>query len=124
MACINPSFPISFLFSSSTLEGVVAISIIPEKTCLGFSPICDRYALSHPQVPSVMFSDDSSKISRIEIATNVLSQALEKLHEHDYVSAQVMVAVASQVLEELQLDFDHHFQIEARLKQLLKSSCQ
>ncbi|UBF30013.1 hypothetical protein K9N68_38080 (plasmid) [Kovacikia minuta CCNUW1] len=67
-----------------------------------------------------MFSDDSSKISRIEIATNVLNQALQQLHEHDYASAQVMVAVARQVLEDLQLDFDHHSQVEAMLKQFLR----
>ncbi|QZZ19804.1 hypothetical protein J5X98_21365 [Leptothermofonsia sichuanensis E412] len=69
-----------------------------------------------------MFSDDLSKVSRVEVATHVLNQALEKLYEHDYTSAQVMVAVARQVLEDLQLDFDHHFQVEARLKQLLKQS--
>lgn len=67
-----------------------------------------------------MFSDDSSKISRVEIATNVLNQALDKLYEHDYSAAQVMVAVAKQVLDELQEDFERHFQIEVRLKQLLK----
>lgn len=69
-----------------------------------------------------MFSDDLSKVSRVEVATNVLNQALTKLYEHDYTSAQVMVAVARQVLEDLQLDFDHHFQVEERLKQLLKQS--
>lgn len=69
-----------------------------------------------------MFSDDSSKTARVEVATNVLNQALCKLHEHDYASAQVMVAVARQMLEDLQLDFDRHFQTEARLKQLLKPS--
>lgn len=68
-----------------------------------------------------MFSDDS-KIDRVEVAINVLNQALQKLHEHDYTSAQVMVALVRQVLEELQLDFDLHFQAEAMLEQLLKQS--
>ncbi|EKQ66909.1 hypothetical protein OsccyDRAFT_4721 [Leptolyngbyaceae cyanobacterium JSC-12] len=67
-----------------------------------------------------MFSDESSSISRVEIATSVLNQALGKLSEHDYVAAQVMVAVARQVLEELQEDLAQHLQIELRLKQLLK----
>jgi tRNA G46 methylase TrmB len=71
-----------------------------------------------------MFNDDSSKMHRIEVATNVLNQALQKLHEHDYTSAQVMVALARQVLEELQLDFDHHFQAERILQQLLNESLQ
>lgn len=70
-----------------------------------------------------MFNNDS-KISRVEIATNVLNRASQQLHEHDYASAQVMVALARQVLEDLQLDFDLHFQSEKMLKQLIKQSSQ
>lgn len=66
-----------------------------------------------------MFSDDLSKTSRVEIAINILNQSLQQLREHDYASAQVMVALARQSLEDLQLDFDHHFQIEKLLKQSL-----
>ncbi|PZV14070.1 MAG: hypothetical protein DCF22_09575 [Leptolyngbya sp.] len=69
-----------------------------------------------------MFNNDSSKISYVEIAINVLSEALQKLYEHDYPSAQVMVAVARQVLEDVQLDFDQHSQVEEKLKQLLNQS--
>ena len=69
-----------------------------------------------------MFNDDSSKNSYVEIAINVLSEALQKLHEHDYSSAQVMVAVARQILEDLQLDFDQHFQVEEKLKRILNQS--
>ena len=69
-----------------------------------------------------MFSNDLSKISRVEVALNALDLASQQLSEHDYTSAQVMVALARQVLEELQLDFDRHFQIERTLKQLLKQS--
>lgn len=71
-----------------------------------------------------MFSNDSSKISRVEVATNVLNRALQQLREHDYASAQVMVALARQVLEDLQLDFDLHFQSEEMLKQLFNHSTQ
>ncbi|PSB21976.1 hypothetical protein C7B65_00745 [Phormidesmis priestleyi ULC007] len=71
-----------------------------------------------------MFSDDLSKVSRVEVATHVLSEALQKLHEHDYASAQVMVAIARQALEDLQLDLDRHFQIEGMLQKLLKQSFQ
>lgn len=70
-----------------------------------------------------MFNDDS-KISRVEVATHVLNRALQHLREHDYTSAQVMVALARQVLEDLQLDLDLHFQSEEMLKQLLNQSSQ
>lgn len=66
-----------------------------------------------------MFSDDLSKISRVEVAITALDQASQQLGEHDYTAAQIMVALARQVLDDLQLDFDRHFQIERRLKQLL-----
>jgi hypothetical protein len=69
-----------------------------------------------------MSKDDLSKISYVEIAINVLGDALQKLQEHDYTSARVMTAVARQVLEDLQLDFDQHFQVEEKLKQLLNQS--
>ena len=69
-----------------------------------------------------MFSNDLSMISRVEVALNALDLTSQQLSEHDYTSAQVMVALARQVLEELQLDFDRHFQIERTLKQLLKQS--
>ncbi|HEY9640567.1 MAG TPA: hypothetical protein V6C57_08785 [Coleofasciculaceae cyanobacterium] len=67
-----------------------------------------------------MFGDDLSKVNRVEITIHVLTQALQDLHEHDYTTAQVMIAIARQTLEDLQLDFDQHSQVEKRLKQLLK----
>jgi hypothetical protein len=69
-----------------------------------------------------MFNDDPSKIDRVEVSINVLTQALQKLLEHDYASAQVMVALARQELEELQLDFDLHFQAEQLLEQLFRQT--
>ncbi|WAL61257.1 hypothetical protein [Thermocoleostomius sinensis] len=66
-----------------------------------------------------MFNDDS-QISRVEVAINVLNRAKQQLNEHDYASAQVMVALARQVLEDLQLNFDLHFQAETMLEQLLR----
>jgi membrane-bound lytic murein transglycosylase MltF len=69
-----------------------------------------------------MLNDDLSKVERVEVAINVLHRALQHLDEHDYTSAQVMVALVRQVLEELQLDFEQHFQAERILKQLLKQS--
>ena len=69
-----------------------------------------------------MFSKDFSKVECVEITINVLVQALQQLHEHDYVSAQVMLAIAMQTLEDLQLDFERHLQVEGRLNLLLKQS--
>ena len=49
--------------------------------------------------------DESSKISDVEVI-NVLRQALQSLTRHRF-------------QENLQLDFDHYFQIEEQLKQVL-----
>lgn len=69
-----------------------------------------------------MFNNEPSKVDRVEVAINVLTQVAQKLHEHDYTSAQVMVALARQELEELQLDFDLHFQAEEALEQIFKQT--
>lgn len=66
-----------------------------------------------------MISNDSSKAKQIEVAVSILNQALNKLHEHDYVSAQVMTAVARQMLDDLHQEFEHHFLIQEKLKQIL-----
>ncbi|WP_088889092.1 hypothetical protein [Leptolyngbya ohadii] len=67
-----------------------------------------------------MFADPLPKVDRVEVAITALGQALKKLHEHDYISAQITVAQARQILEELQLDFDLHFQAEELLEQLFQ----
>ncbi len=69
-----------------------------------------------------MICDDPSKISYVEVSINVLNQALSYLYEHDYASAQVMVAVARQMLEDVQLEFDSHLKVEEMLKQILDST--
>jgi hypothetical protein len=69
-----------------------------------------------------MTSNDTCKLNEIEAVINVLSQAHQFLKEHDYTSAQVLVSLSRQILEDLQLDFDRHLQVEATLKLLLKPS--
>jgi histidinol dehydrogenase len=69
-----------------------------------------------------MSNDDYSLISEVEVVINVLTQAKQFLNEHDYASAQVLVSLSRQVLEDLQPDFERHLQIEATLKQLLTRS--
>lgn len=69
-----------------------------------------------------MLIDDLPKMSRVEVAINLLNQASQNLQEHDYSYAQMVVALAQQVLETLQLDFDLHFQAEATLEQMFNES--
>lgn len=67
-----------------------------------------------------MFSGDLSKVGYVEAAINILIQALERLDEYDYASAQSMIAIAKNMLDELQLDLDRHFEVEEMLKHVLK----
>jgi len=60
-------------------------------------------------------------MNEVEVAINVLNQAMQFLKEHDYTSAQVLVSLSRQILED-SLDFDRHLQVEATLKLLLKLS--
>ncbi len=73
----------------------------------------------HLKVISSM-EDTLSKVESVKVAINVLNQALKQLNEYDYSSAQVMVAIARQTLDELQLDFGSHFRVEGMLQQILK----
>jgi hypothetical protein len=66
-----------------------------------------------------MVSNESSKTKQVEVAIGILNQALNKLLEHDYVSAQVMTAVARQMLDDLNQEFEHHFLVQERLKRIL-----
>ncbi len=69
-----------------------------------------------------MLHDESLQASTIEFAINVLRQAQQNLHTYDYGSAEIMVGVAKQVLEDLQAEFNRHSQTEEMLKQLLNQS--
>lgn len=71
---------------------------------------------------SVMVNNESPKVSSVEFAINILKQAQQNLYDYDYNSAQVMIIIANQVLEDLRIDFDHHFKAEEMLKQLLSQS--
>lgn len=67
-----------------------------------------------------MLTDDLSKVQRVELTINVLKHASQHLQKHDYTSAQAMVAIASRSIELLQADFNSHFEVEAKLKQMLQ----
>ncbi|MDX2228262.1 MAG: hypothetical protein NW220_01400 [Leptolyngbyaceae cyanobacterium bins.349] len=69
-----------------------------------------------------MVNNESPKVSSVEFAINILKQAQQNLYDYDYNSAQVMIIIANQVLEDLRIDFDHHFKTEEMLKQLLSQS--
>lgn len=67
-----------------------------------------------------MLADDSSRVERVELAIDVLNQALNKLRQHEDAVAQIQVALACQILEEVQIAFDLHWQAKLMLEQLLE----
>jgi len=90
---------------------------------MSFIFFCPNLTSESVQLPvcSMIFADDSSPIDRVQSAIAALGQALQRLYEHDDVSAQIDVVSVRQVLEELQLDFDLHFQAAERLERLFQS---
>ncbi|MFB2833402.1 hypothetical protein [Floridanema evergladense] len=64
---------------------------------------------------------DSSQALAVQNTINILNQAINKIHESDYVSAQVMVGVAKHLLDEVQTDLEHYLTIQRILKDVLKS---
>lgn len=65
--------------------------------------------------------NDSSKAIAVQQSISILNQAVNKLQENDYVSAQVMVGVAKHLLDEVQTDLDHYLTIQRLLKDTFKS---
>ncbi len=65
--------------------------------------------------------NDSSKTFVVQQTIHILNQAVDKLQENDYVSAQVMVGVAKHLLDEVQTDLEHYLTIQKMLKDALKS---
>jgi hypothetical protein len=67
----------------------------------------------------MIYNTDSSKVQLLETASHVISQALDYLHDNNHDCAQVMVAIARQMLEDAQEDFNNHLAIERMLRQML-----
>jgi len=65
--------------------------------------------------------NDSSKAMVVQQSISILNQAVNKLQENDYVSAQVMIGVAKHLLDEVQTDLDHYLTIQRLLKDTFKS---
>ncbi|MBE9230025.1 hypothetical protein IQ264_31995 [Phormidium sp. LEGE 05292] len=65
--------------------------------------------------------NDSSKTFEVQQTIHILNQAVNKLQENDYVSAQVMIGVAKQLLNEVQTDLEQYLTIQKMLKDALKS---
>ncbi|OKH36834.1 hypothetical protein NIES2119_15550 [[Phormidium ambiguum] IAM M-71] len=65
--------------------------------------------------------NDSSKAIVVQQSISILNQAVNKLQENDYVSAQVMIGVAKHLLDEVQIDLDHYLTIQRLLKDTFKS---
>jgi len=65
--------------------------------------------------------NDSSKTFEVQQTIQILNQAVNKLQENDYVSAQVMVGVAKHLLDEVQTDLERYLTIQKMLKDTFKS---
>lgn len=65
--------------------------------------------------------NDSSQGFVVQQSITILNQAVNKLQENDYVSAQVMIGVAKHLLDEVQTDLDHYLTIQRLLKDAIKS---
>jgi hypothetical protein len=66
-------------------------------------------------------TNDSSKALVVQQSIHILNQAVDKLQENDYVSAQVMVGVAKHLLDEVQCDLEQYLTIQKMLKNAFKS---
>jgi len=67
-----------------------------------------------------MLESDTQKSKSIQYSIDILQQALEKLENHDYVSAQVMVGIAQQVLDDLQLELNCLLILKLQLNESLR----
>ncbi|MFM7448696.1 MAG: hypothetical protein ACKO24_08875 [Leptolyngbyaceae cyanobacterium] len=67
-----------------------------------------------------MFEDNIQRLKAIQCSIDVLQQALEKLENHDYISAQVMVGMVHHMLDDLQLDLNCFLILKLQLNELLK----
>lgn len=65
--------------------------------------------------------NDSSQGFVVQQSITILNQAVNKLQENDYVSAQVMIGVAKHLLDEVQTDLEHYLTIQKMLKDAIKS---
>ncbi|MDX2231873.1 MAG: hypothetical protein NW220_19725 [Leptolyngbyaceae cyanobacterium bins.349] len=64
--------------------------------------------------------EESPKILLAREVVNILNQAMHKIDENDYFSAQIMVGVALHHLESLQIDLTEHLSLERTLRSFLK----
>ncbi|HEY9753066.1 MAG TPA: hypothetical protein V6C46_08940 [Coleofasciculaceae cyanobacterium] len=67
-----------------------------------------------------MLESNTQKSKSIQYSIEILQQALEKLENHDYVSAQVMVGIAHHILDDVQLDLNCFLVLKLQLNELLK----
>lgn len=63
--------------------------------------------------------DDSPRSASVRHTVSILNQVTQKLDDNDPVSAQVMVGVAIQILENLKTDLEHHLDTEKMLRRLI-----
>ncbi|WP_088889626.1 hypothetical protein [Leptolyngbya ohadii] len=63
---------------------------------------------------------NAHKAAAIQQSVSILQQTLEKLDNHDYEVALVMLGVSIQMLSEVQMGLEHHLKLEHKLRELMK----
>lgn len=69
-----------------------------------------------------MMLEGSSKSALIEQTISLLSRAGQKVHEHDYVLAQVIIGVATQILTDIHSDLEQQLTVQRKLRMALKDA--
>lgn len=64
-------------------------------------------------------TSSSTKIICIQQSIDILHAVLQRLQEHDYVTAQIMVGVARQTLDDAHAELEEHVSVEIRLREVL-----
>ncbi len=66
-----------------------------------------------------MMEHDSQRAASIQHSISVLQQTLDKLENHDYETAQIMIGVVVQILSEVQSDLNQQLSLEQKLRKLI-----
>lgn len=67
-------------------------------------------------------SEDSPKSLLVREVVNILNQTIDKIDDNDLFSAEIMVGVALQYLENLQTDLNQHLSLEKMLREMVNPS--
>lgn len=69
-----------------------------------------------------MSQDTSSKAFLSQQVAAIVNQVTQKLQENDYAAAQIMVNIALDLLDSLQLDIEYHLCVEQMVRDALNDT--